>query len=412
MIEIFSDSINKEDIIRIDSESTLLIHPSEVKYIRVTSLKTFELCPYTWATKYLVSGIQQEERTGPAAIGTAVHAICEDFLMQLHGGAEAKDMSKNWNIVPINEHSNVHTYLQSLAEIDGRVLAVEERYFFKMREDAPPISGQMDFVCETPDGYLLIVDHKTNRSYNKADWWKVQLQQLCYAWMARQEYPGMKGYIFRIGYPNLGTHVQWMTNPEDDGPLMKRFDRIWESMLSYAEKKDWPQSVNDECGWCAIQDTCEERKMAITKFSESFKMRTADKPIAEQLKWVKSVGKIIEALQSELEKKLIMEIELAGGKLTSAGAIWTAEYETRRKASYVETLQALVDFTGTYPQHVAILNECIPDLFNVSVGVLDKIAKSAREFKPIVEQLAIKTPNAKKTIRSTAFEENNNIVEA
>lgn len=384
-----------------------LMHPSQLEYIRATSLKTFSLCPYTWAHKYLATGpMTEEKRTGAAAVGTAVHLICEDFLMKLYGGRECnndeedEELKTAYATVPPAELDNVTKYLGSLGELPvTNPIAIEERLYHKMRHDAPPLSGQMDFVAEIGDNTLLILDHKTNRGYNGRDFWACQLQQLVYGWMARLEWPGFDKYKFRIGYPNLATHVEWETDPADDAQLSLRFDKMWAAMIGYAAAGEWPQTTNDECNWCDFKGRCDQYHGAVHRFAESFQQRVGVAPTAERLLYVKDVKKIVEQLEKELEESVAAEVVAAGGTLQSAGRTWTYEYGQRRVASPTEVMRELQAFTVANPDAVEMVAASVDDIFSVSVGALDALARRVPDLTGMVDRTAKKQPNGKLTLR-------------
>lgn len=379
-------------------------HPSELEYLRVTSLKTFENCPFTWARKYLPAEGVPEERSGAAAIGTAVHAICEDFMMQLHAtGYEPVDQSANWAMLPNEQETkNVVKYLDTLGELDCvQALCVEERFYHRMRPDAPPISGMMDFVCEMPGKRLLILDHKTNRQYNNKDWWAAQMQQLMYGWMARIEYPGFETYSFRIGYPNLGNFVQWDTNPNDDIALKARFDGIWERMLQYAAEGDWPQKVNDECNWCDVKDVCEVRRNAVHSLRESFTAKVGVKPATDRLKYLQDVDKILKGMIDRTKAEVSEDIKARGGSLTTSTDIWTLETGQTRVLDPVQALSALNWYSQEHPEAADALKAVIADVFKANVTGVDRAAAKHPEIGELLARYITKEPNANATLKAT-----------
>lgn len=378
-----------------------LAHPSQLEYMRVTSLKVFEQCPYTWAHRFLApGGMEDGEKSGYAAIGTAVHAICEDMLMQLHAGALPADTTNHWTVVPDDEAPAVIRYMEKLAEIPGRPIVVEERLFHQMRIDAPPISGQIDVAYETPEGDLLIVDHKTHRQYQPASFWSTQLQQLCYAWMARREWPGYRKYLFRIGYPNLGTHVQWETDPSDDEALAARFDDIWMRMILYADHGQWPRTVNDECGYCPLKEACPERMEAATTFSSSVVSKLTGRSTAEKLLHVKTIQKVVEDVRKELEEALAKEVRASKGTLVSGGMVWTLERTAQRKAAFMPTIEALNRFTADNPDSAEAIRRLADDIFTVKVGGLDKAVTAVPALKGIVSSVAPKVYSKEEALKS------------
>lgn len=372
----------------------------DLEYLRVTALRTFEECPHTWASRWL--GGVEGDKSEAASIGTAVHAICEDLLMSLHQpGHEPADTTEHWRIVPEHEQGNVHEYLESLAGLPlARALAVEERFYTHMRDDAPPISGQWDFVAETHGGALLIVDHKTNRTAHSKDWWAAQLQPLMYAWAARQEWPEYKEVVFRIGYPNLGSSVQWVTDPADDDRLRNRFNSIWTRMLEYEASRNWPQTINDNCTWCPVKSQCAEHNRVVNAFRDSFTEKVGRKHPAEQLKFVKQVEKIVTHLRAELEEAVAAMVVASGGTLEAAGHVWTLEKTATRKAQFADAWAALNRLADSIePIERERITAAIDDVFSVKVGGLDRLAKMFPGFGETVAEIAPRVEAASPTLK-------------
>jgi len=384
-----------------------LIDPRQMNYIRVTSLKAFEECPYSWAVKYLTPGEPEEEhRTGAAAIGTAVHAILEDFLMQLHAGTEAGNMLTNWEIVPEHEHQAVHDYMASVADIQAiNPIAIEERLFYPIVNGMPPISGQMDFVTEIPGNGLLILDHKTNRKFDGVEFWRIQLQQLLYAWMARKEWPGYSVYKFRIGYPNLGSYVEWETSADDDEPLVEHIENIWTKILKHSFTNIWPRHINQYCGRCPIKFSCPLYTEATNGLVSSLQARLTTATTASKLEQMKAILKVVEAEKELLEAKLKLEIKEAGGRLVSGDNVYSLEFKEQREADFRTVWGAMNGWANaqveTDPNAIATLNEILPMAFGVRVTGLDAIAKQIPSLKQPFANAMQKVPSKNATIVST-----------
>lgn len=368
------------ELIAVNAPNTALY---QLKYFRVTGLQLFEKCAYTWAMQYLVEGIPQVSSKF-ARIGTAVHTICENEINFIHCNIpkNEKEVAEAWAIVPdnnngVNEKANVTDYLRTFWEdTTSKHLATEIRLYQKFHPDAPEVSGQIDFAFEDADGCLVIMDHKTHRQFQPASYWQNRFQQLCYAYMARQHWPQYERVKFRIGYPNLGSYVEWETYPEDDVLLLQRLNTIWRNMVAYNEQNKWPQSINEECSYCPCRTVCETNIQAIQNFKASFARTVSTHSTADKLAWVKNVIKSAETLEAELTDKLEEEITAAGGVLRTTEGQWEMRSSSQRGAQFFPTWNFLFDNATRTPGLGTWMRENSELLFSVKVGGLDQLVKA------------------------------------
>lgn len=369
------------ELVAVNAPNTAL---HQLKYFRVTGLQLFEKCPYTWAMQYLVEGIPQRQSKA-AAIGTAAHTICENEINLIHCATprNEEEIAKAWSLIPevgatsLSEKANLTDYLTTFwQDTTAKHLATEIRLYQKFHPDAPQVSGQIDFAFEDADGCLVIMDHKTHRQFQPASYWQNRFQQLCYAWMARQQWPQYDRVKFRIGYPNLGTYVEWETYAEDDIVLMDRLQTIWRNMVAYNAQNKWPQTMNEECSYCPCRTVCETNIQSIQNFRASFTRTVSTHSTADKLTWVKNVIKSAETLEAELTVKLEEEIVSAGGVLRTTEGQWEMQSSSQRGAQFFPTWNFLFDNASRVPGLGKWMKENSEALFSVKVGGLDQIVKA------------------------------------
>jgi RecB family exonuclease len=378
------------------------MHPSELPRIRVTTLQTFEKCPYRWAAENLYKG-QPRVDSPYAKIGTAVHKIVEGFLMQAFGGAvDDEGVKEAWKIVPPNERQNIAEYLKSFGNLGvTQALVVEERYTMPLVEGMPDISGQTDFVYESGSETIVVHDHKTNRRREDVMEWKSKLQPLVYGLLIRREFPGYKRYMFSIGYVNAGQNVSFELTAQDEQDTYVRLRSIWAEMQQYATDNSWPQRLNDECSYCPLADTCSTKSSAMREFKASVpELLTADS-LVPRYNYVQALKTIVDA---ELEVvKLFIKQELA-----ARGGNWTAPtgdpqspfasvslYEQlTRKVEYRPILAALNTWGAQIDQtELVAAADDMCEMFTVKIGGVDNFCKKHPSFKPFLENIVVKTPS-------------------
>lgn len=399
-----------------NKDNYIIKHPSELETMRVTSFKQFEQCPFTWMATYLaevnpekgIPVIVAQQKSVAASIGTAVHSIVELHLASLfdYKQDQYKDMNTDecWKIIKKSEQELLYTYLDVLSEYyeEGyKLLGLEQEIDIYIDCDGYElhIRGHIDALLESPSGGILIIDHKTNRGYNDVEWWKKQLQQLLYTYMVREMYPG-KRISFCIGYPNLGTKVQWVTFPEDDILIREQIRDIYARMCKYHKEGFFPKLINEYCGFCALKDQCEEHYKVVNKFSESFLDKVEPKSLGEQLEFVKSVEKIVEAKRAEIEAKLKIEIlNTPGNKVRQGNTIWYIETGSKRVLSAADLFDVINKETADNEELRNIVKSYIPTLVSVKVTGVDKLIKDTDAFGELKQRM-VNQNNADVTLKS------------
>lgn len=391
-----------------------LMHPSELDYIRVTSVQQFRDCPRQYALTYLApEGAQIERKSAAANIGTAAHTICEQYLLGIHTGQyDQEKANAAYAIIPTDEQQNVHQYATSLQSLAvTKPLFIEERFRMQILPGMPQISGMMDFVAEIPDG-LLILDHKTNRGYESVDIWRTKLQPMLYLYMARRLWPGYDKYKFQIGYINLNLTVQWESDPQDDARVEQILGDVWARMQQYAAAGDWPMTINDNCQWCPLKTICPEYQSASQGLRNSLsEMLAVQKPNAAppslyaQLDHIKTVAKIVAAEKDRIEAEIMADVLTHGGVGDYPEASAELEIKETNKAN---TYASLIAFNQFITDN-AILPDSVPflldQIFTTKITGLQKVGKDIPAFKPVAEALITKVPADKPSLKFTAKKE-------
>lgn len=235
---------------------------SDLKYLSVSNISLYRRCKRRWVASYLYG---MWAPSGPyAAIGTAVHSIIETRLRSKFTLPETDKPSEPiedlWKVVPEPDHARIGRSVDSLVNSYKVVHGVEHK-FVKEFGDAPPLLGYIDVIHSPNEGVVMVDDHKTNRKYATADWWKRELQTKAYAWAVRDDYPESDLH-FRINYVLLGRVSTWVTDPKDDADTVSALLEAWHSMSetcgdSIPDLKSIPATANYYCNECPIRLSCE-----------------------------------------------------------------------------------------------------------------------------------------------------------
>ena len=374
-----------------------------LEFIRVTSFSVFEQCPYTWAFKYLGQG--EQEASKAAKIGTSVHTVVENCIKYMDGQEACADTVTNALLkVPESELAALQDYIVALAEMCAghKLIALEHQFNFNMPNVKPFIRGHIDAVFENEDGDIIIIDHKTNRSFDSRAWWRRQLQPLLYAWAVRKLYPARRVF-FCIGYVNLGRMVMWETDPDDDIALEKRIAKNWQDMLDYADAGFWPQWSNDNCRYCQVKETCSVHVPALVNLRETFLQKVSMKSPAEKLKWLQSVVGVAEELMEDLKNFIIEEAMKNDGSIDYDGLTCSISYSERRKISASDVFKLLNDFD-------VIDDETLDNVFTAKVTALDKIGVKHPELKKLLSERTSKVKSDKPTLKISGVQPRNQVL--
>jgi len=180
---------------------------SRENYLRVTQV----LSPWSGLDK-----IDPAVLAHAAERGTKVHKICEGIASGL-GEYGVDDETRGY----------VESFKKWWA-LGISVVSMEERFW----DDQLRITGQVDFIIETPDG-LAIVDLKTSSRPSKT--WEAQGS--AYAYLAKRAgYPIRKIYFLHLS--KLGKVPKIIDYPVDDGFFLSIL-RVFRHF--YGEKSDAKQ---------------------------------------------------------------------------------------------------------------------------------------------------------------------------
>jgi RecB family exonuclease len=350
---------------------------ADLEVLRVTGIRSFERCAYTWALQFLTG--EGERRSSPSAnIGTAVHSILESVVRVMRGGPEV-DTTASWMRVPEPEQANLIAYIEAMMawRVD-EVLACEHEFTAEIEGVGKPVRGHMDLVLRMADGSLAIVDHKTNRAYDDVDYWRADMQPLLYAWAARREW-GPAPVRFRIGYVNMpGVFVDWLTDPAEDQHVEERMRDNWARMAAYDRAGVWPMSVNDQCKWCDIATVCPEHQNAIERFKLQLESTFSTATTGDKLAFVNAVMKAAQTKKEELEAMLRAEIAAAPmGRVVHGNSEYSLTVPTRRKLDARKAVSTLAAWMKEAPREsVDAAIEALPDLFTAKVTGVDALEKT------------------------------------
>jgi hypothetical protein len=368
-----------------DNSHRFLASLDALDRFRVTQVASFADCPRRWKANMLGEGEQKESPY--AAIGTAVHLVVEQYL---RGDI---DFPESWHEVALRleaagvspkERLSTRDYCLSLADRRGAILALEVEVELALRPYR--VVGHIDCMfMEEVDGQLQVTirDHKTNRQLKPVEWWAEQVQPRLYAHMVRRMLSRQGLCLpvyFELGYINLGVTHRWRTREEDDQQVLVHFAGVIEEFEVYRRTGEWPERVNEWCGYCPLKKTCEALPKSQTAFlGKLARRREEGESVAARYEFAKNCVAAMQTTADELKGELLALVT-EHGDVQEGDTLYTARKGTRRE----------VDASALW-EEIKMLDSFSPEeldrLFSVKLTGLDQVVKQFPELSELLVPL-------------------------
>jgi putative RecB family exonuclease len=249
-------------------------------YISWSAISTFRTCPLRYKFRY-VDGLPEESLSSALVFGTGIHTAIEQHFQALLAGDEQPDVERlmvayrsawlphgpdaiSFGSKETRESLDdlasrmLTAFLASpIANVQGRVLGVEEEIRGMLVEGVPDLYGRVDLLTEDSDS-LVITDIKTSRG----KWSPEQVedsgeQLLLYSKLASEISPGKKIatrflVLTKTKEPVVEEHVR-----EVDPTAVKRtlagVERVWRAIESGVF---YPAPSVVACSGCGYREAC------------------------------------------------------------------------------------------------------------------------------------------------------------
>jgi len=172
-----------------------------------------------------------------------------------------------------------------------------------------PLLGSIDKVIAYDDDTLLVIDYKTSKTIPTLDKLKYDIQLSIYDLVASVTWPEFKRVILGLDMLRSSDILYTYRTPEERVDFDEYLLVLYNEMLSFTKKDARPQ-LNIFCPWCDYREYCDEYKKACKKSDYKFlsTMSLSDEDLIKEWKEVKSVKKILEMREQELEMVLTEKI--------------------------------------------------------------------------------------------------------
>lgn len=386
--------------------------------LRPTSLVSFQACPARWAAEHpdlallppagvQVSSRKLDPERDYAAWGTAVHAIVEQVLLhKLDLHYDEQEWQRAWlsakpSKMPQGEWDNAKEYaarlnhwLADLVANHGYVLqALEQR----LEEPLPgvegvTISGQPDAVYwSEKERSFVVVDHKTNRTYESRSVWEQRLQPRAYAWLLRQQWRRfnskkrrLPSVYFVLGYavlPQPIMHagpltVEWNIAADDHLRTEEAMRDLARQVKWARDSGEWPERVNDYCGSCPLKADCRTLERTAT---ETLAFATGEQVDARsRLEQYVQVGHLIKGLQGvqeEIKLEMLDRLQASSNFIQGRPSFRDGDLEAVLRETKTRRIlgeRFLARIRALEGKDNARFQEVANDLITVNVGALER----------------------------------------
>jgi putative RecB family exonuclease len=249
-------------------------------YVSWSALSTFRQCPLKYFFRY-VAGLSEESVSAALVFGSGIHAAVEGIYRAALAGEAKPDLEQSmfayrsaWlphepGAIQFGS-SETRESLDGLAarmltaflasqgaNVDGRVLGVEEELRGVLVEGVPDLYGRVDLLHEDED-QLVITDVKTSRSRWNADQVEESGEQLLvYSKLASELAPGKKIVtrflvLTKTKDPVIEEHVR-PVEPSAVKRTLAGVERIWRAIESGVF---YPAPSAMSCATCGFRTAC------------------------------------------------------------------------------------------------------------------------------------------------------------
>ena len=383
-----------------DNSLRIVSSLDDITHIRTTQIKNFLECPARWKADILGEGKNNTSKA--AETGTLIHRIIEDYLL-----CKFELFTTEWDAiqleleatkVPAKERTALLHLLQSLTEQRQHLLYVETETTLKLLSDFFPITSHIDSIFSRPEGGVVIRDWKTNRQYQGLDYWQNQIQPLLYS-LAVSTFINPDGPIFfEIVYVNLETTVTWEVTKEHIDRyrdyLTQQYSFMRDEFNVYKRTGEWPERINEHCGFCCRRDNCQTLKNSHNEFLSSL-MNTDEEGLAQRFLHTRNVYNAVDKQLAELKERLIEEVQNSNGLLEDAGHIFKTRRNKKREVSFIPLWNKLHEVVD--PSDIGLLMEWLDKATTVKVTEVDALLAEYPDFTeditPLIETKEFDTYN-------------------
>jgi putative RecB family exonuclease len=249
-------------------------------YISWSAISTFRTCPLKYKFRY-IDGLPEESVSSALVFGTGIHtAVEQHFQAQLAGDPKpeldallfayrsawlphdpdaiqfgSKETRESLDDLAARM---LTAFLASpMANVQGRVLGVEEEIRGMLVEGVPDLYGRVDLLTEDSDS-LVITDIKTSRG----KWSQEQVedggeQLLLYSKLASEISPGKKIatrflVLTKTKEPVIEEHVR-KVEPGNVKRTLAGVERVWRAIQAGVF---YPAPSVMSCGSCGYREAC------------------------------------------------------------------------------------------------------------------------------------------------------------
>ena len=252
----------------LEGSRPMLIDAESIKFSS-SKIEMYKKCPLKFKFCYALQ--VPGKPSGPADVGSAVHAVLEKIAKRRMNGETTSEeqalelLERGWRYANFDSKKNadeyrakaarmIRTFLEwdAMAAERGSSIAGAEREF-ELEMDGLKFTGKMDRVDKEPDGRYVVIDYKTGKSRKLKVSEDVQMN--LYALAAKDIYgelPAKAMQLFVLDGKEASGKVDAEAVARERASILDSARAILGGQ--FPAKPDYMM-----CGWCDYWDICDER---------------------------------------------------------------------------------------------------------------------------------------------------------
>ena len=304
--------------------------------ISATRINSFLSCKQ----KYWFNYYDKLPKIGNPAfhLGLAVHESLElaGVIWQQKGKFSKTDTKKildKYNEVSVREGMEdhaVHLEGRDLVKkrlknflVGQKIIGLEIKFGFWGKNAGPqittdlgvPLMGAIDKVEEYDEDTVLIIDYKTSKTAPTNAQMRTDIQLSLYDLVARKMFPQYKRVILSLDL--LKSDILYTYRTDEQRADFEEYIKVVYDQMLALKAENVKASLNMFCPWCDFKDYCSTYRKACEKSNYNFlpTMQYTEQELIEEWTTVKSVKKILEQRERELNMVMMEKIKRNSGSL-------------------------------------------------------------------------------------------------
>jgi len=290
----------------------------DCKTISPSRIELFLACPLRYRMKYHDKIPEHMEESIWAELGTCYHKTIEEYqIKRKHEDLAFDDVKKLWvdncahySVAPNRMNEGVKIMEKWYNRFDKEITTIDtEQDFHGILLGDIPIHLIIDYIGETPDGNMVILDWKSGQMYSGDDM-EENIQAPMYILTVQQLYPNYKDVKFYFDFLRFGP-VEYIYSQESIENFKEYLRSIYNTIIDMDPEDAKPKFNAKQCGYCGYHANCPKMQEAIEGKTTFFVNKDAElESLISQRMTLQDSMKAIESYKKEIEKEIKVKLDM------------------------------------------------------------------------------------------------------